>query len=90
VSYTPGPWYFALHADGAKFVETPPDTNGTPTDICRVFATENDARLIAAAPDMLGALKVLVDAWGDSDAEVARSAIHQAEDAIAKAEGESE
>jgi hypothetical protein len=48
---------------------------------------EEDARLIAAAPDMLAALKVLVDAWGDSDVEVARSAICQAEDAIAKAEG---
>jgi hypothetical protein len=54
-----------------------------------VDALKANARLIAAAPDLLAALKA-VNSWysSDGDAEELLQALGLAEQAIAKAEGE--
>ncbi len=85
--HTPGPW----HWDGYELLRAPSESV---TDIVLDISVEgacpsvDDARLIAAAPELLAALKALVMA--DDAAEDTSSlgdALAAAEDAIAKAEG---
>jgi hypothetical protein len=53
-----------------------------------VYTTEEDARLIAAAPDLLDALKRCVQWLSDLDNDICEKAeLLNAMDAIAKAEG---
>ena len=82
MTHTPGPWYVngdCIEADGP---------NG-PRDITVAVATETrrgcdngaDARLIAAAPDLLAAAKLVLEA---GDQEYVKFIVR---DAISKAEG---
>jgi hypothetical protein len=61
----------------------------TPNPICVGCADSPDKRLNAAAPDMLQALRMLLQAYGPSSgwSQGARDAWEAAEAAVAKAEG---
>jgi len=87
--HTPGPW-----SNGGRYTERgfPHSMVGADTLIARVFSKNfgdvreevANANLIAAAPDMLAALKRVIQAAEDGDE---MTAISMAEAAIAKAEG---
>jgi hypothetical protein len=103
MSHTPGPWkilyvntpqkhYPLLHIDSS---------NGINGIIATVYSDdEPNARLIAAAPDLLDACRKLaneasgflalsdMDRHGMTNSRILRQRIDEARDAIAKAEGE--
>ena len=104
-THTPGPWEMGRHATP----ESCPQfgvyaENGNGRDLAHVVSagttrhaeTEANARLIAAAPDLLEALQKLTDVLADvysSEAQAKRalcSASKTARTAIAKAEGRAE
>jgi hypothetical protein len=62
--HTPGPWQVTHNSQGETFVDFTGETGGL-FAVARVYATggnqEADARLIAAAPDLLVALRALRD-----------------------------
>lgn len=77
--YTAGPWHVALHGFSRKGSNAPPVVYATDDELryiavcaCNDYpnfdvATDNaaNARLIAAAPDLLEALKAMSAAWFD-------------------------
>jgi len=76
--HTPGPW-----TANRRYVETKDQT------ICEIFGgNREDARLIAAAPDLLGALKAMLTHMGMDEDEWNKPTFAQARAAIAKATGE--
>lgn len=85
--YTPGPWRLGTSCDGFVTV-----TDGTKT-ICTVGAAdifpgiEEDARLIAGAPELLVALKAMCEEWRRHGCCDSRGVESKAEQTIAKAEG---
>lgn len=88
MGYTEGPWRAEndeiLGDDGDTFIATVPLHGGmNPTE------WQANLRLIAAAPDLLAALKAMRDgAYGNPSMPAENDAIDQmAETAIAKAEG---
>jgi hypothetical protein len=104
--HTPGPWKMDAMRDGAghNMITVDQDIKGPYREICRSYDIEPDdleetkanARLIAAAPEMLDALKAMREAlllwkefaplaWDTADV----IAIDKANKAINKAEGES-
>lgn len=96
-TFTPGPWTYGDDENGDCFVFIPDGHNlcfgdMETTDGC-CWA---NARLIAAAPDLLEALKNLSEAcWaadieGDLSSLVSGSLLNAADAAIAKAEGKDE
>jgi len=92
--HTPGPWRFAKDGDEPYWnVDMPlqDGSSGYGFANAMVYTTEEDARLIAAAPDLLKAAKSLVelievDYIGFDSIEEWRMAVA----AIAKAEGRGE
>jgi hypothetical protein len=90
MSHTPGPWKLQLQA-GARMVISPTGYHGKPSTICYCWPVTGEygetanARLIAAAPELLAALKRV------KDTGVFFGAIPQGmvDAAIAKAEGQS-
>ncbi len=87
--HTPGPWYFMTDSTAEYFAVYAKPQGGTKV-ICPVkMADEANARLIAAAPDLLAACKAALD-WvgldGDHISEPTRSTLLAA---IAKAENRS-
>lgn len=91
--YTPGPWTHIGQGD-----ITGVETNGTnhgPVDVCCVYLrtvpgrTEANARLIAAAPDLLEALQRSLSWLSSYRGGGAMGCYDQARAAIAKALGES-
>lgn len=59
--HTPAPWYYTDSESGHTWwIET--DADAETTAVATAWRSEADARLIAAAPRMLAALKMLVDA----------------------------
>ena len=96
--HTPGPWYVTEHHSGQRFIHHSP--HETPhlrrTGIATLGSNPADADLIAAAPDMLAALKsvtqpllIAIDEAGQcTDAEAYYAGIYAGvKAAIAKAEG---
>lgn len=89
--HTPGPWTYSENAYGAVFVHGGETlTSSVGTEYKELVAGGNNhntltianARLIAAAPDLLAALKQIVFDWdGEPEDMIEASA------AIAKAEG---
>jgi hypothetical protein len=79
--HTPGPWEIEYNDPDEEYWVTLPHYDAGPAKI--VYHIE-DARLIAAAPDLLEALQHLMVAHG----EQLDYAFQQAQDAIAKATGE--
>ena len=94
--HTPGPW--VLENRGYKFIVSKPGDGYITRDVCRMdastmsaFAQEANARLIAAAPDLLEALKKIAaieNRMFGSDWEEIDEAREIARAAIAAAEGE--
>jgi len=87
MNHTPGPWYWTgsctqgtmITAKGGAQIAIWPPQWGT-VEQCR------NASLIAAAPDMLAALALLVD--GDGKPDECPRAMNAARAALAKARGE--
>lgn len=73
MKFTPGPWLCF-----GRYVET------DDVVICEVFNDRHNARLIAAAPELLEALQFLMSAPHGEQLDLA---FEQAQDAIAKATG---
>ncbi len=83
--HTPGPWKPTYESDPYRLVD---HTDGR--EIAAVSGVDNEnrdanARLIAAAPDLLEALKGLLPMW---ESGVSEPWVEAAKAAIAKAEGE--
>jgi hypothetical protein len=100
--HTPGPWGVTSRQgdwwDSVVFLQ-----DSRNLEICQCFHDDSDldectanARLIAAAPDLLTALKEVLfiaevsDRWGPEQTKDFLDATSKAESAIAKAEGENQ
>lgn len=85
--HTPGPWYLDAHDERGWFLlsESGPDIMAEPFD-----CADADARLIAAAPDLLSALEGMLEHadMGEINDEDTLEAVNAARAAIAKAKGE--
>jgi hypothetical protein len=79
--HTPGPWWVEVHPTQTS-VEAKHQT-------VALDVSNDDAKLIAAAPDLKDALEHMLDAFGlwEDYALGARQALNMARAAIAKAEG---
>ena len=96
--HTPGPWKYGVRRDGSMWLSLGNPEKG-PHYQGDLVASEADARLIAAAPDLLAACEVVVaflDRLEDGDESLLRirQRVHAPlraalEPAIAKAEGRS-
>lgn len=89
MTHTPGPWSYIGNGD---VVAKSDKYCGGEKDIASVFLTVNDedeanARLIAAAPDLLEALKDMLDGHEDACTGYGEGAADKARAAIAKATG---
>ena len=89
--HTPGPWVFTpeVNMAGMRYVRQAPEANGS-NEICRVEGWrdgigEANARLIAAAPELLEALQKLVRAIDRMPSNPADGLADEARAAIAKA-----
>ena len=100
-NHTAGPWSVTSQSEAGRYISVTaphPEKNGRKT-ICRVpfssdpgpYSDDADARLIAAAPELLAALKDLVseaDQMAKTSSLLSRGPVHdRARAAIAKAEG---
>lgn len=89
MKHTPGPWEIGTRKDGSRWFSIGNPATG-PHYQADIFCSEADARLIAAAPDLLDAAKVTLRAleaeYGRRGAEVNFPSMYAA---IAKAEGAS-
>ena len=79
--HTPGPWAIEPDALGESSIVT--DNGGTIADV--YGRNPANARLIAAAPDLLAALQAVADYWAGGDVPADIDAAMRA--AIAKATG---
>jgi|HubBroStandDraft_4_1064222.scaffolds.fasta_scaffold01416_10 hypothetical protein len=91
-NHTPGPWELRKHNYGNYRDAIGVFRVGSNTAIVdgvwgrNLTESDTNARLIAAAPDLLEALKLMLHTFGDSDD---RSVIESAAAAMFKAEGRS-
>lgn len=96
--HTPGPWVIAgteIHDRATEHDETGARIGNTPNSIAKLYSMPNagemafNAELIAAAPELLNALKeLMLECWHDGpDKWEPRRAYCRARVAIAKAEG---
>lgn len=95
--HTPGPWTAApmvRHADNAFYITATPNGNNSEKEVavvgpCLAKTTAANARLIAAAPDLLDALEALAKLTFESGLTADNTDDwRQARVAIAKARGE--
>jgi len=94
-THTPGPWHFGDTAGPIGIAVDRSDCHGFRNHvwIAKNIATEADARLIAAAPDLLEALTYARDEIAmrveedGGDAYSVKKACRKIDEAIAKAEG---
>ena len=82
--HTPGPWELRRSVRGYWFIDH--EQGGEGYTLTKLDCNEADARLIAAAPDLLAALEELLNALPSA---TSHPAIKAARAAIAKATGES-
>lgn len=91
-NHTPGPWHYGETDNGFAICQHTPKADFYFAEIIGLDdQSKSDARLIAAAPDLLEALKALIFAAGNlhpSD-DSFWVAIKAADAAVAKAEGTS-
>lgn len=88
--HTPGPW--TLDDRGCKFIVHKTGDGYITRDICRMdgstmaaFAQEANARLIAAAPELLAALQLYLAHAPEPECAIGRHVQQKARAAIAKA-----
>jgi hypothetical protein len=94
MTHTPAPWHLWSSKDGGFTISAGYQDEAV---ICqrsdwdhRATESVDNGRLIAAAPDMLAALRLLQGfAWAADDSEHGKEIKRRAEAAIAKAEGRS-
>jgi len=94
--YTPGPWRVATKGPGLLGIYADASASDLIAGIASADNQEANARLMAAAPDLLAALEVALndfDTWGevwqsDDDDGVNFPAVNAIRAAIAKARGE--
>lgn len=91
--YTKGPWVF--EARSYKCIVSKPGEGYITRDVCRMdgstmsaLAQEANARLIAAAPELLDALERLADLYDTDEGCRSLPEYREARAAIAKAKGE--
>jgi len=94
MTHTPGPWKAkTIPGDYSKW-EVRDSKGKSITGWGRVTQTRDNARLIAAAPDMLAALKGILDIdnppWGEPGHVDFNTAIVMARAAVAKSEGDTD
>lgn len=93
VRFTPGPWAMEASAPEVGGWEIAPlDSDGNcdwEQEVCSVISTKADAYLIAAAPEMFGALKVIQEFCEAEGSPLARSIAKTCARVLAKAEGRS-
>lgn len=84
--HTPGPWCYSL--DGEVFVDDDLPGRSVIAEVDTLQeAAEANARLIAAAPDLLDACKFLISILGVNRAVGAESPVDRIRTAIEKADG---
>lgn len=95
--HTPGPWYLIderfLHD---KYLVSIGEPNAGGTTVCNILSEPGDdfgkckanARLIAAAPDLLAAVRGMIEAYDNDSIAHLEQASREARAAIAKATGE--
>ena len=87
-NHTPGPW-FQGNKEGRKKPTVSTKRGGTIAMLAGVSVqTDANARLIAAAPDLLGAVEAFVSYEGNPDFAKWAKIVDNARAAIAKAKGE--
>jgi hypothetical protein len=85
-NHTPGPWVF-IESNDARIPDRITSATGSPVASGSIGINRHDARLIAAAPDLLAALRGLLDDPYLSD-PINTDRMAQARAAITKAIGE--
>ncbi len=85
--HSPGPWRFTCHAHDSNYMRITCSNDPGHGDNLRGYCGEANARLAAAAPELLDALERLLDSGDVRDAADA-GALKQARAAIAKAVGQ--
>lgn len=88
MTHTPGPWFYSRNGNPIYITGNWDKVAGTYADVAEIAQQEQseaqaNARLIAAAPDMLAALKAILDETGGMGGPFTA-----ARAAIAKATGE--
>ena len=88
--HTPGPWHVILSDNATPFIQHEGGADWSdiddrssrichmPAEIMENFNSFNNAKLIAAAPDLLEALECLIKSDHDDVIEMARAAIARA------------
>ena len=91
--HTPGPWRFSTHPHDGNYMRIHCSSDPHEGDNLRGYCGEANARLIAAAPEMLAALQAVLaeidgpDRPHSTDSCLPAHLAHQVRAAIAKAEG---
>ena len=87
--HTPGPWDVSKHGVPSGLYQAGIYAEGARNDLATVKSSEADARIIAAAPDLLAALEALMPHLNSAlDAHANWSVeIEQARAALVKAKG---
>lgn len=67
--HTTGPWRYEAYSEGSKFMKIYCHNSKYEGDNLRGYCGEANARLIAAAPDLLEALQAIVKSLADQDEE---------------------
>ena len=87
MSHTPGPWRVEPCTNGGMILIRADGKHGAHPQTHLQIVPEADARLIAAAPDLLEACKALIRSIDGVESSITTSGIQQIRTAIAKAEG---
>ena len=88
MNYTPGPWTVSI-SDDARIEDRITTADGAPVFVGR-FVNYDNARLMAAAPDLLAALRMIQEAASGHVPLVNGWVLSVARAAITKATGETE
>jgi hypothetical protein len=84
--HIPAPWELRQSTSGYWFIDY--EQGGEGYTLTKLECGERDARLIAAAPDVLAALRNVIASYRANDPDSMANAVNDAEAAIAKATGE--
>ncbi|EBS3746733.1 hypothetical protein DPO93_10930 [Salmonella enterica subsp. enterica serovar Hadar] len=89
---TKGEWGIMMDDDEIKIIQSSSFENGVGwcsyVAICNEVQCSEDAHLIAAAPELLEALQLLLNSWSNGSSKDISNAERKARSAISKALGE--